>query len=84
MVAGIWSSVPVPDRVVGRIAPDADLIIHVIRTNRIFLPPGAAFHRLMVPDEQNWTALMVAHGCPASSSRRMWARSRTSGSADRR
>jgi hypothetical protein len=38
----------------------------------------------MVLDEQNNTALIVAHGCPASKSNRMWARRRTSGLADRR
>ena len=34
--------------------------------------------------EQNRTAVTVAHGCPASSSSRMWARNRTSWSAARR
>jgi hypothetical protein len=38
----------------------------------------------MVLVEQNRTALMVAHGCPASRRRRMWARKRTPGSAERR
>ena len=37
----------------------------------------------MVLVEQNRTAPMVAHGCPASRSSRMWARCRTSGSGSR-
>jgi hypothetical protein len=35
----------------------------------------------MVLWEQDRTALMVAHGSPATSSKRMWARGRTFGSA---
>jgi hypothetical protein len=37
-----------------------------------------------VLDEPSRTALTVTHECPASRSKRMWARSRTSCSADRR
>jgi hypothetical protein len=41
------------------------------------------FHRLTVSSEQYKTALTVADGCPSARSSRMWARSRTSASADR-
>jgi hypothetical protein len=38
----------------------------------------------MLLKEQKRMAQIVAHGCRASSKRRMWARNRTPGSAERR